>query len=59
VGEDYARRIQIANEIDQWETRQDSAEIIRCSRQRRLLVAVRSPRPPASDVRRSAGYSIR
>jgi hypothetical protein len=59
VGEDYARRIQIANEIDQWETRQDSAEIIRCSRQRRLLVAVRSPRPPASDVRCSAGYSIR
>jgi hypothetical protein len=59
VGEDYARRIQIADEIDQWETRQDSAEIVRSSRQRRLLVAVRNPRPPASDVRRSTGYSIR
>jgi hypothetical protein len=59
VGEDYARRIQIADQIDQWETRQDSAEIVRCSRQRRLLIAVRNPRPPATDVRRSAGYSIR
>jgi hypothetical protein len=52
VGEYYARRIQIADEIDQWETRQDSAEIVRCSRKRRLLVAVRSPRPPAR-LRRS------
>ena len=58
LGENNARWIQIANEIDKWQTCENSEQIVSRPGQRRLLVAVRSPRPSASDIRRSAGYFL-